>query len=113
MENIVLTSLTTSELKVLIQETLEKFFTETKSDSEDNDLISIAEASQLLNLSPNTIYGFTSRREIPYLKRGKKLYFSKLELYKWIQEGRRKTRTELSRDATQHLSVASKKAKTK
>lgn len=49
----------------------------------------VKQAAAFLDLAEQTIYGLTSRNEIPHYKRGKKLYFLKAELEKWILENRR------------------------
>ena len=55
---------------------------------DDTELLSIQQASALINLSVATIYSKVSRREIPYCKKGKRLYFSGQELTDWIKSGR-------------------------
>lgn len=45
-----------------------------------------------------TLYGFTSKREIPFIKRGKKLYFRKSELENWLLEGKRKSKKEMEEE---------------
>jgi excisionase family DNA binding protein len=74
----------TSLKKVLLESNLEK-----DEDSALPELLNITQASVYLNLAKQTLYGFTSKGEIPYLKRGKKLYFKKSELANWINDGRR------------------------
>lgn len=49
--------------------------------------IGMTEASKLLGKSPSTIYEMTSKRKIPFHKRGNKLYFFQDELLKWITNG--------------------------
>ena len=49
--------------------------------------IGMPEASRLLGKSPSTIYDMTSKRKIPFHKRGNKLYFFEDELMKWIIGG--------------------------
>lgn len=49
--------------------------------------IGMTEASKLLGKSPSTIYDMTSKRKIPFHKRGNKLYFFQDELMKWITDG--------------------------
>jgi excisionase family DNA binding protein len=49
--------------------------------------IGMTEASKLLGKSPSTIYEMTSKRKIPFHKRGNKLYFFQDELMKWITDG--------------------------
>ena len=49
--------------------------------------IGMTEASKLLGKSPSTIYEMTSKRKIPFHKRGNKLYFFQEELLNWITDG--------------------------
>lgn len=57
--------------------------------------MSIAEAAKFVNLTVPTLYGFVSKRTIPFSKVGKRLYFAETELTSWIQNGRQQTRDEL------------------
>ena len=60
-----------------------------KGGSEEN-FINIKEASTFLDSSVQTIYRLVSQDSIPYYKTGKKLYFLKSELRKWIMKGGKK-----------------------
>lgn len=51
----------------------------------------VNQAAHYLDMAKPTLYTLTSRREIPHMKRGKKLYFNKTELDNWLQEHRKKT----------------------
>ena len=55
----------------------------------------IALACQVTGLAKSTIYDLVCKKQIPYMKRGKKLYFSRQELLSWIQEGKQQTRSDL------------------
>lgn len=61
---------------------------------EVDKLLTIKETSEFLHISVPTIYGLVQRSIIPVCKRGKRLYFSKLELTSWIKDGRKKTTAE-------------------
>lgn len=65
------------------------------SNTVSNKPLSIQETAKFLKLSVPTIYGMVSRREIPFSKLGKRLYFSESELSEWIQTGRKSTRAEM------------------
>lgn len=56
----------------------------------DDELLTVQNATAFLRISPSTLYQLTSRHEIPFMKRGKRLYFNKEELRKWVEEGRSK-----------------------
>ena len=66
---------------------------------EPEQLLTIQEASKILNVSVPTIYGYVHRAEIPVCKRSKRLYFSRQDLLCWIKEGRKKTSAEISAEA--------------
>ena len=68
-----------------------------------DDIISLVEAVKLLNLAKPTIYALTSKNEIPFIKKSRKLYFSKKDLLKWINEGRKSTVSEANEKANQYL----------
>lgn len=63
-----------------------------------NELLNVEQASKLLNLSVATIYSKVCRKEIPVNKKGKRIYFYRHELMKWIKSGRVKTYTEMKKD---------------
>lgn len=62
--------------------------------------MSISEAAKFVNLTVPTLYGFVSKRTIPFSKVGKRLYFSEADLTSWIQNGRQQTRDELQSTPT-------------
>lgn len=63
------------------------------------DLLTPPEAADFLNLALPSIYSKVSRGELPNMKRGGRLYFSRAELEKYIKQGRRLTAEELATDA--------------
>lgn len=60
---------------------------ETSRDLSEDTLLNIQQAAQFLSLAVNTIYSKVSRKEIPYIKKGKRLYFSRDQLAEWIKSG--------------------------
>jgi excisionase family DNA binding protein len=71
--------------------------------TDPEQLLTIQQAGQLLNLSVPTLYGYVHRAEIPVCKRGKRLYFSKLDLLEWIKLGKKKTVSEIKNEALSNL----------
>ena len=49
-----------------------------------------------------TIYGWVSKREIPYHKGGKKLRFLQSDIDKWLSSGKRKSEKELRSEANEY-----------
>ncbi|MES2131994.1 MAG: helix-turn-helix domain-containing protein [Bacteroidota bacterium] len=99
MDNIIVT--TKNDLENLIQLCVNKALTSfgvNSSSNEEDKILSVEEATIFLNLARQTLYGFTSKREIPFIKRGKKLYFKKSELNAWLLEGKKKSKGELLKE---------------
>jgi len=76
-----------SELKRLLIEKQEQPTT-----TPPEQLLSIQEAAKFLSLTVPTLYSKCSKNELPYMKRSKRLYFSRTELLEYIKEGRKKVR---------------------
>jgi excisionase family DNA binding protein len=107
MENVVFTQLSIPEIRQLFRQELETYFANQKQGNttqpEPEQLLTVQQAAELLNLSVPTLYGYTQRAEIPVCKRGKRLYFSKQSLFEWIKDGRKKTLAETASEAENYL----------
>ncbi len=79
-------------------EHLEKLILRISITENKDQLLNVEEASKLLNLSIATIYSKICKKEIPFNKKGKRIYFYKQELMEWIKSGRVKTYTEMKND---------------
>ena len=66
-------------------------------------LLTVQEASQFLNLTSPTIYSKVSKGELPVMKRSKRLYFSSTELMEYLKEGRKKPNAEIEAEAEAYL----------
>jgi len=69
-----------------------------------NKLYNIDEASKYLNLAKPTVYSMVSKGEIPYMKRSRRLYFSKQDLLEYVRQGRVKTNDEIKEYALEYVS---------
>jgi excisionase family DNA binding protein len=92
-------------IKVNSIETLLLTKSETAVFQETDQLYTIEEAGRFLNLSISTIYGLVNKKTIPVCKRGKRLYFSKHELFDWVKTSRRQTVNEVSVEVNSHLAI--------
>ena len=92
-----------SELKRLIVEKDEDQSRETPE-----QFLTIQEAAQFLNLTVPTLYSKVSKRELPVMKRGKRLYFSKTDLIDYIKEGRKKSNSEIEKQAQDYINNSQK-----
>ena len=108
MEKIIIT--TQVELESLIHTSVRQALSEQANTAKEpvNEILSAEQASQFLNLAKQTIYGLTCKNEIPFFKRGKKLYFKKSELEQWLTEGRQQTLKEIHKDAIRHINKTGK-----
>ena len=87
-----------SELKRLLIEKQEQAPTD-----HPDQLLTIQQAAEFLRLSVPTLYSKCSKSEIPYMKRSKRLYFSREQLTEYIKEGRKLTNAEIEQQADQYL----------
>ena len=64
-----------------------------------DQFLTVDQAAKFLTLAKPTIYVMVSRGDLPYIKRGKRVYFQKSDLLNYLKAGRRKSFKEL-RDET-------------
>ncbi len=107
MENLIFTQLSIPEIRQLLRQELETFF-EGRNQSnnipiESDQLLTIQQAAELLNLSVPTLYKYVQWAKIPVNKMGKRLYFSQNELTEWVKSGRKKTMAEIEIEANQYI----------
>lgn len=106
MQAVTITQISAPELETLIEKTISKVLSSsqpTPSQTETDQLLTISQVAEFLSLSVATVYGLVSRSEIPCMKKGKRLYFSKEEISDWIKSGKKKTIHELSAEADTYL----------
>lgn len=85
-----LTELVTNNNKVVIRD-------------EKEELMTVDQLSEYLTIARQTIYGKCGAKEIPYIKIGKRLYFKKSDIDKWLDNGKRQTVTELHQQAEEWI----------
>lgn len=107
MDKTVLISLPIEDLQTVIIDCVNSCLRnnrqESKPPTDQPELLTIKEAGLLLRLSPPTIYAKCSRNEIPYMKRSKRLYFSRTELLEYLKDGRKKSSAEIEQEAKAYL----------
>lgn len=80
----------------IIKKNLGEHFNSNKN--EGDAYLNVTDAAAFLNLAKQTLYGFTSQGQIPFIKRAKRLLFKKSDLENWLMEGRCKSISELEND---------------
>jgi len=107
MENIVFTQLSVQEVRNMlrdeVRQALREFGQNPIKEHSENDLLNIQEVAQKLNLAVPSIYGLVHRRQIPYIKRGKKLIFENSQVEEWLKNGRQKTIYDSEKEAENYL----------
>ena len=91
MANNIIIQFTETEFRTLLKDCISEGIKETSQNKTEvsDKLLSVKEAAVFVNLAPQTLYGFTSNRTIPFIKKGKKLYFKKSDLELWLIDGRK------------------------
>ena len=74
---------------------IESLLAEQKLQPAYDEPLNIIKAAKFVDLAVPTVYSKVSRKEIPFNKQGKRLYFYKSELEEWIKKGRKQTYMEL------------------
>lgn len=57
--------------------------------------LDINEAAKYLKVARQTLYGLTSQRLVPFIKKRKRLYFRKSDLEGWLLSGSKATKSEI------------------
>jgi excisionase family DNA binding protein len=103
MQAVTITQITAPELETLIENSIKKVLsTQQAKQPETDKLLTIQEAAEFLRLTVPTIYGKVHRNELPYMKRGKRVYFSSRELMEYLKAGRVKSNAEIEQEADQY-----------
>lgn len=87
-----------SEIKRLLLQKQEQAPTE-----QPEQFFTIKEAAGFLKLTVPTIYSKVSKGELPYMKRSKRLYFSRAELLQYLKDGRHQSNAEIEAEAESTL----------
>lgn len=69
----------------------------------EKDLLTVSEAAEFLTLAVPTIYSMVSRGTLPFMKRSKRIYFSRTELMEFLKAGRKQTTAEMAANADQYI----------
>ncbi len=70
----------------------------------NKDILSLKEACHFLDISPSFLYKLTAERKISfYVPNGKKIYFKKVELEKWLTDHRINSESEIQAEEYKNL----------
>lgn len=71
--------------------------------SDPATFLNAKQAAEFLQLSINTVYSKTSKKEIPHIKRGKKLVFKRADLEEWLNEGKNATKAQIAKKGLESI----------
>lgn len=91
-------------VKSAVNDALEKANLVAKTQPEQEQLLSVEEAATFLRITAPTLRNKVSMGEIPAMKQGKRLYFSRTELVEHIKSGRKKTNAEIEQQVEAYIS---------
>ena len=83
-----------------IEKAIEKLKT---ASNDDEDFMTIKQVSIFIGLAKPTVYGLVHKRQIPYFKASKRLYFKKSDIVKWITSSKLTTKEELNQLADGYI----------
>lgn len=94
-EKIILSEYSLDELAEMISEKLQGKIIVNPATSSQNRYIGINELCRDYHMAKPTVYALTSKREIPFIKRGKRLLFERGKIEEWLAEGCKKTMNDI------------------
>ncbi len=71
--------------------------------TQEDEFLNIDELSQLIGLTKPTIYGHVHRNTVPFIKKGKMLRFSKIDILNWLQDGKSKSKADIDNQVNEYL----------
>ena len=106
MSELIITTITKSEIQQLIENAVAKALLQNNKDelNEGDSFLDVEEAASFLGIAKATLYGKCSSLLIPHFKKGKKLYFNRSELVEYLRSGKRKTIRDISQIVNSTLS---------
>ncbi len=88
-----------TRLEPIFKRWIKEAVTGTKLDDVNDDgLLDVKQASELLSLTISTIYTKVCKKELQAVKRGKRLYFERSEIERFLNEKHNKLKREASHE---------------
>jgi len=106
MSELIITTITKSEIQKLIENAvLKALLQKSKPGENQNDVfLNVDQAASFLGIAKATLYGKCTNLLIPHFKQGKKLYFHQSELIEYLKSGKRKTIHDIHQNVNVRLS---------
>jgi len=105
MDNIILSNVSLDELANCVAEKINSLQKNNNHQEliKEKEYLTPDDACEFIQLAKPTLYTLTSKNLIPFIKKGKKLYFKRSDLIEWLNSGKRCTRQEIEAGASSHF----------
>lgn len=96
------------EISEILEQIVERALTKalrnlpSSNEPKEDKILIVPQAAAVVNLKRQTIYGKTSRNEMPYFKSGKQLFFFESKLRLWLISGMPKDGNEIDGEIYYH-----------
>jgi len=80
----------------------------TSSESQQEQFVGVDRGAEVLGVSKQTLYSYTSRSIVPFYKKAKRIFFKESELLEWLDSGRNKSLEEIQHEAANRTSSKKK-----
>lgn len=78
--------------------------------SEGKEVLTVADTAAILGISEGSVYRLTSKKQIPFYKKGRKVFFKKSEIDEWRLKRRVLTHEELEQEAATYTVLNASRA---
>jgi excisionase family DNA binding protein len=75
----------------------------------EREILSVEEAAEFLKITKSCLYKMNCYRQIPHLKKNKRVLYKRSELIAWLSEARVKTQKEIDVEAMHYIMTSKKK----
>ena len=73
---------------------------QTNPTPQPEQFIGVVRGAEVLGISVQTLYSYTSRSIVPFYKKAKRIFFKERELLEWLDSGRNKSLGEIQKEAS-------------
>lgn len=102
MEKLVITQLSEPQVRKIVREEVKQVVSQCLNEQKEKEkptYLTVEQLADYLNTTVSAIYGKVYRKEVPHIKRGKRLLFCINDIDAWLKSGTVKTRAAIKQEA--------------
>jgi excisionase family DNA binding protein len=92
-----------NKIEILLTELKQQNESTVTATEEKEGTIDVEQAAVVLNITVPYLYVLTSKKKVPHMKKGRKLYFFRSELIEYLESGKQKTVNDIQAKVEKHL----------